>query len=524
MTLVALAAMATASSAEAPPKTAEPDGTDDAAAPEADSTAPLVAPPPVETVARKRWLVEQLERLVTATQTSKHLGHARLGGAIVDVTTGETLWSHDADHGYSLASTAKVLTSATALAELGPAFRFHTAALTVDFQRASGTVNGDLILRGHGDPLLTADDLVQLAGDLHDAGVRKIKGDLLLDTSYFDGQTDPPHFDEQPKERAGFRAPVSALSVDGDAIVVKVVPRASGAGAASVEITPKTGGYVRVTSSSVSTVTKGHSHITVSMTSSADHVDVSVHGQIRADDDPAYIRRRIDDPDRFIGVVWQQALKDSGIKFGKAVPRVGAAPPDAVALATHDSIALAEIIRAMLKTSNNFIAETVLKTVGAESRAAASTSNIPATWADGLARVHAYVAHCGVADGKYRFENGSGLFNASSVSPAQLTAIMRCAARDIRVGPELIAALPVAGVDGTLSRRLRDVVTRAHVRAKTGTLGKVATLSGVVGDTGDHLIAFSLFFNDLPEHSLTEARTALDAMTTTLATFAAVAH
>ena len=147
---------------------------------------------------------------------------------------------------------------------------------------------------------------------------------------------------------------------------------------------------------------------------------------------------------------------------------------------------------------------------------------MPATWADGIARVHAYIARCGVPDGSYRFENGSGLFNSSSVSPIQLTAVMRCATRDIRVGPELIAALPVAGVDGTLARRLRDPVTKIHVRAKTGTLGKVATLSGVVGDNSDHLIAFSLFFNDLPEHSLTEARTTLDAMTTALATFAGV--
>jgi D-alanyl-D-alanine carboxypeptidase/D-alanyl-D-alanine-endopeptidase (penicillin-binding protein 4) len=472
------------------------------------SLAPVAPGPavPSDPAARDGWLVDRL----TEAATNPALGGSRVGAVVVDVATGKTLWTRDPDGRYNLASNAKLFTAVTALARLGTGFRWLTTALveTDAFDPVTGAIAGDLYLKGRGDPTLTAADLDQLANDLRAIGVRSIRGGVVLDRDYLDGVDEPPHFDEQPKERAGFRAPIASFMVSGNAVTVVVEPDPAGDGSARVAVVPEAPEYVRLVQADVLTVLDGRSRLRVDTVERRDHVELRVTGQVRADAGPAYVRRRIADPVRFADELARRALANHGIRIGRKRLQLGATPSTARVLAVHESAPLGDIVRQMTKSSNNTIAEAVLKTIGAETRATPG----PATWDDGLAAVRSHVTDTCQIGGAIRIENGSGLFGSTDATPAQVVQLLQCAHRDYRVGPDLTAALPIAGVDGTLARRLALSPARGRIRAKTGTLATVTTIAGFAAVDGSRELAFAILVNDIPARARGQARAMQDAM------------
>ncbi len=525
-----------------------------------DGGVPVVAPPPVAAVdampapndpsMRHQWVVAELAAIV---RRHAELARARIGAAFVDVDTGKLLWGLDATGRYNLASCTKVLTSSAALARLGAGFKWRTAIYAEKFEPATGVVDGDLYVRGRGDPTLDDAALRAIAVDVRRAGVKRVTGHLVVDATYFDGALDPPHYADQPKERSGYRAPVSAFGVDGNAVTVVIEPDPAGVAPGVIHLEPPAGDYVKIHEGQVATVTEGRGRVRVDVRPIADHLELTITGQVRADGGLDLTRRRIDDPVRFAGEALRAALIDEGVTIGKHVTR-GAVPPAARQVAAHDSPPLADVVRSMNKYSNNFYAESLLKTMGAEAKlqtptpgtatattpgtatattpgtatatattpgaaTATATAKAPvagptgprATWDDGLAVVRDFLVHdVGLADGSFRVENGSGLYGASDVSPLALASTVAHAERDFRYGPDLIASLAIAGVDGTLRKRLAGTPNAGRVRAKTGTLNTVSTLGGLLAVDGRHPIAFAILVNDIPDAGRGHARTLED--------------
>ncbi len=488
-------AKAPASGSGAAPASADAEDAEDAAA--SNAARPLVAP--VDPKARVQWL---RDRVAAAIAGEPRLGRARIGVSVVDLATGNELINHDADKAMSLASNAKLLTSTTALADLGAGFRWRTSVLGAE-PDDKGVVAGDLIVRGRGDPTLEAADLNALAADVAARGVRQIDR-LVLDTSYFDDAVEPPRFDDQPRETAGFRAPVASLGVARSAVTVTVI--AEPGGAATVALDPDAGDYVRVTTRELVSVATGRTKIKVDVKAKADHMELTVSGQIRWGEGSWDIRKRVADPARFAAEVFRRALLDHGVKIKVKGFARGQAPAAAKLLAAHDSAALGDVLRHMNKSSDNYVAESLFKTVGAETKAAPG----PATWNDARDAERAYLARIGLPAAGYRADNGSGLFDATEVSARQLTTVLAAAHKDFRVGPELAASLPIGGVDGTLARRWLGHAAKGRVRAKTGTLNQVVTIAGYVAVDGQHPIAVAVLVNDIPAGQRAGARTAAD--------------
>lgn len=478
---------------------------------------------PADPAAREAWLVGELDKTMAS---APNLARAQLGAVVVDVATGRVLWGRDADTPLNLASVTKVLTTAAALRSLGPGFRWRTTVYGEDFDPETGEVKGDLIVRGRGDPTLVQADLVDLARQLRWRGVRRVAGDLAFDGTYFDLADEPPRFDDQPKERAGFRAPIGAASLERNAVTVVIVADRVGLGLAEVTLDPPAGEYVRLVEDAVVTVPTGRTRIHVATSLERDHIALRVSGQIAAADAVTFVRRRIDDPARLFGEAWRAALDDAGIRVrGRGIVRT-AVPSGAAAatawsvLAEHESRMLADVVRDMAKSSDNFLAESVLKTAGAEARITAGTAG-PATWADGLAVVHRALLDAGVPAGSFRVENGSGLFDSSSVSAAAVAKVLVAAWHDFRVGPELASAMAIGGVDGTLRRRLATPDVRGRVRAKTGTLATVTALAGYAATDGRRPLAFVVLVNALPPGARGEARRVQDTIATLALAYAA---
>ncbi len=437
---------------------------------------------------RAAWLRERIDALVRGRSA---LAQARVGIVVRDLRTGETLYQRDPDGAYNLASNTKLFTTAAALALLGPDFTFETTLHAEEVDR-KGVIAGDLYVRGRADPSLGTADVIALADDLARAGVTRIRGGLVIDDSYFDAENSPPHFDEQPEEQASFRAPVGAISLNFNRIALEVAPTAAGHPARVIVDPPND--YVQVVGT-IRTVSRGRTRIRVVSAAVGHTLELRIGGQIRTTARHRRYHRRVPDPLHYFGAALRACLIERGIAVGRRNARRGAVPPDAPVLVASRSPPLAELVRGMGKYSNNYVAEMILKTIGAESIGAAR----PATWADATTAVHRFlVEKVGLTPGTFRYDNGSGLFDASRFSPSQVVALLAAAHRDFRYGPDLMASLSIGGVDGTLRRRLRNSEATGRIRAKTGTLATVSTLSGYAARDGDHLLAFSVLVDDIP--------------------------
>jgi len=451
--------------------------------------APSAPPPapPKNQGERDRWLAARVDALVAARP---ELAAAKIGIAVDEAASGRPILRRNADQPFNIASNVKVVTTAAALALLGPEYRYRTQVFA-DAIDASGTITGNLYLRGAGDPSLDTAALWSIANELALIGVKKVTGALVIDESFFDAETTPPAFD-QKKEDAPFRAPVGAASLDYNAVTVWVQPAAKAGGPARIAVTPAQN--VVTVKSTVLTVAKGHTSLVAAASATETGTEVTVTGQIRADDlGGEAVRKRIDRPGAFTAAAFRVLLAKAGIRIARDT-RFAAVPKTARAVVSHVSEPVGVLVRDMMKFSNNFMAEALMKTLGAE------VAGAPGTWPKGVAAVTRWLEDsAGLRRGTYRYENGSGLYDSNRFTPAEVVQVLEAGARDWRTGAEYMAALAIAGADGTLARRMQGTAAERYVRGKSGTLDNVSCLSGFAGSGGARPLAFAVLLNDVPE-------------------------
>jgi D-alanyl-D-alanine carboxypeptidase/D-alanyl-D-alanine-endopeptidase (penicillin-binding protein 4) len=409
-------------------------------------------------------------------------GGAKAGVAVVDVLTGAEIFVRDGDAQLNPASNAKVFTAACALKVLGPEFRFRTE---IYGKVEGGAVRGPMYIKGRADPLLETADLWRMVRELKAMGIRRVDG-VTVDDSYFDGENLPFAFDQQPGEDNKFRAPVGAASLNHNAMAVTIRPGPQAITPARVLLDPP--GYAQLTNDAI-TLGQGAHNPKISAVPFEDRTRVRVWGQVPLGARAVTYYRRIDNPSLFTGYGLAGVLEEAGISVAGEV-RIGPVPPGTPLLTAHDSPPLSAILWETGKVSNNFVTEMVLKTMGAEA------GRGPGTWEIALDVAAGVLEGWGLARGSYTYRNGSGLFDANRFSARQLVAVLRGAYLDDGMRPEFLSQLATGGVDGTISTRYRDPAARRHVRAKTGTLNDVATLSGYVFDAqGRRPVAFAILVN-----------------------------
>ena len=191
--------------------------------------------------------------------------------------------------------------------------------------------------------------------------------------------------------------------------------------------------------------------------------------------------------------------------------------PSAVLLASHQSQPLAVLIRGLGKFSNNYMAEVLLKIIGAET----DNSDAPASWGAGLTAVRRYLVDVvGLAANSFVYENGSGLFNSNRFTPRQIGKVLTTAKASPRFNAEMIASLAISGADGTLRSRMVETSAAHLVHAKTGTLSGVSALSGYIQlGRRDRLqtAIFSILINQIPPGKTESARLLQDQIASVLA-------
>jgi D-alanyl-D-alanine carboxypeptidase/D-alanyl-D-alanine-endopeptidase (penicillin-binding protein 4) len=465
---------------------------------------PVVSAPSGSPADKQKWLKEQIDGALGDPQLSA----AKVGIAVSEVDSGKSLYSRNDAQLFNPASDTKLFTTAAALAMLGPEYRWKTVVYA-DAPISGGEIKGRLYLKGHGDPTLVIEDLWRVVSELYSIGVRKVSGDLAVDDTFFDDVRLGPGF-EQKQEDLPFRAPNGALSLNYNAVGIHVLPGTIDGAPSRVVIDPSTPYFV--VTNEARTVAAGRTALVIESRDTPDHTEIKVGGRIRMGDPGQIQLRRVGHPDLYTAWAFRELCNRRGIKITGNVVRA-ATPQAARALSAHYSQPLGVAVRDVNKRSNNFMAEQILKTLGAE------TVGRPGTWQKGLDAVAGFLEKLGVQRSEYKMQNGSGLYDSNRFSPVQMVRLLIAAAKDFRWSADFVGSLALAGADGTVQHRMEGGLAERFVRAKTGTLQGVSCLAGYAGAPGRAPLAFAIFMNGLTDASTQQARKAQDAIAEALVAY-----
>ncbi|HKQ69002.1 MAG TPA: D-alanyl-D-alanine carboxypeptidase/D-alanyl-D-alanine-endopeptidase [Polyangiaceae bacterium] len=431
--------------------------------------------------------------LALTRKIAEYGGH--VGIAVLDVQTGELLAAQNDRRPLNPASNAKLFTAAAALANLHGNYRFETGL----YGEIKGANVAKLVLRGHGDPSLVTRDLWDMVQDLKEQGVRRVDGDIFVDQRFFDDNFVPPAFEQQPNEWAYFRAPVSAVALNENTVTMTVRPTAADS-PAQVSFDPP--GFVDA-EGTVKTAAEGHAEsVRLELVPNNYRMIAHIGGSIPEKERSVGFTRRVDNPSLLAGYALKALLTASGIAAPGEVKPGGEQVK--TLLAMHRSKPLSSLLYELGKASDNFYAEMVFKTLGAERQSR------PGKSADGAEVVAKYLKDVGALEEGTVIKNGSGLFDANRVTAQGTVKLLRAAMRDSAISAEYLAQLSIGGVDGTLHKRFRELKDRRSLRAKTGTLESAVALSGyVLAPPGKSPVAFSIMVNGVAG-KVTGTRAAVD--------------
>jgi D-alanyl-D-alanine carboxypeptidase/D-alanyl-D-alanine-endopeptidase (penicillin-binding protein 4) len=446
-------------------------------------------------------LQEALDALVEAPEWS----NARWGIIVVDLDSSKTLYERDVAKGFMPASNMKLFTTAAALELLGPDHRFETRICRNGPVGRDGTLRGDIVIVGGGDPSIsgryvedtpTTVILGQWAEAVRKAGIRRVTGSVIgLDDIYPDDPREGTWQLDYYQE--WYAAESGGLAINDNCWDATVWPGPQVGSPARLQPWLPTR-YVTLRCEVVTTgpVTSGTT-TTIEISRPLDGNEVVLSGVIPVDAPPSKQWGSVHDGTRFTATLLREELARRGITV-----RGGARDADdlpdklsrteptrLVALHTHHSPPLSRLLAIINKPSQNFYADMVARAVGLKAKGRGDFASAEAAVRDFL------TTSCGVEAAGFRMADGSGLSRHNLVEPRHIMALLCYMTRSphFKVFED---SLPIAGVDGTIRSRMRGTPAEKNARAKTGYIGRVRALSGYVTSGDGHRLAFTLMANN----------------------------
>jgi len=419
---------------------------------------------------------------VAALMQARGIPENSLSVVIKKVGSKQSTISHYPDTSRNPASAMKLVTTAAALQLLGPQHRWHTQAL-VHGQVRGNTLDGDLILKGGGDPWLVIERFWLLARQLRDRGIAHIRGDLVIDDTLFDQRAIDTNAIDGKSTRT-YNTPPSALLVNFGATAITISSRQD-----TVNISAKPPAATLKIQNAVDLnyadcAQKGR-QIQFDLKQGALGAALSVGGRYPADCGASTYRRTLLSHGPYVyGVfkaLWQQlgGTLSGGWRYAKT-------PDSAMPMAQLESVSLTEVIRYINKFSNNVMARNLLLTLGAH--------HPPATPDKAATTIKKWLDQSGVMMPKLNIDNGAGLSRDARISAQGLAALLESAAA-WAWWPEFLGSLPIAEVDGSLKKRFQNIAQPGRLRLKTGLLKDARALAGYVIDRNGDLWVVVILHN-----------------------------
>ena len=436
----------------------------------------------------------QVNSIVNAT----HFQSAVIGIHIEDYQTGEILYSLNPNTLLMPASNMKLFTTTSSLALLGPDFRYQTS-LFYDGTIKNGVLNGNLIIRGSGDPTISGryngGNPVELfenwADTLKAMGIHAINGTVIGDDNLFDdhelgyswGWDDLSYY---------YAAKISALSFNDNCVDIFIVPDDS-VGQKPHIFTEPNMSYLQIENDLE--IVPEDSSTRYDFFREEGTESVRIFGTVKAGKDTIKDWVTVDNPTKYTLAAFQYVLNENGITANNIsdiddLPIQNIDYKKVSLITTNQSIPLSEIIHTINKVSQNFYAEQLQKTLGLKVLNEGSTKK-------GIEAEKIWFSRIGLNPDEIFIVDGSGLSRHNLVTAHQIVTILR----GIRNNPNyqvFYNSLPIGGVDGTLKNRFKGSNAAGHVFAKTGYVGRVRSLSGFVQAKNGHEYIFSILVNHYP--------------------------
>jgi D-alanyl-D-alanine carboxypeptidase/D-alanyl-D-alanine-endopeptidase (penicillin-binding protein 4) len=479
---------------------------------------PALAQQP-STAPDKPATLAELQSRIAALLDQPKFASARWGARII-TTEGGVVFERDMDKFFMPASNMKLYTSAAALDAFGPDFKIKTSVYATRPVGKNGVLKGDLILYGRGDPNLsprfdtddpnrydqlnpadTVTGIELLADQIKAAGIKTVTGNLIGDDSFFAGDLLGPGW-EWDDAQFYYGAEVSALTVNDNSVKFTVTPAARAGNPPSIKSQPQTG-YLKIINNAV-TVADGQPRIGVHRP--LDSNTVEFFGSVPRSVVEFKVDIAVHDPARFAAELLKEALARRGVRVrGRAerydaVARV-ANPFDEsklLEIAGVESQPLAEMLKVINKQSQNLHTELMLRQLGTRHADALSLDDYGRPKSTALlgAEIRSrFLQRAGIDVAQLSLRDGSGLARQNLVTPRSTALLL-----EFMLGRPYtktwLESLTVAGVDGTLKRRMRDSAATNNLRGKTGTLTYVNALSGYITTKRGQPLILSLMGNN----------------------------
>jgi D-alanyl-D-alanine carboxypeptidase/D-alanyl-D-alanine-endopeptidase (penicillin-binding protein 4) len=453
---------------------------------------------PRDTIPEPAWFVgsvAQLDSAIEATLDAPELRDGFQGVAIRSLETGETIHERNADKLFMPASNLKLFTTASALLALGPDYRYRTE-LYASGEFDGAILRGDLIVKGYGDPTISGrfheGDLDAIfeswADSLLELGVDEIVGNIVGDDNAFDDRGLGTGW-QWDYESLWYAAPSGALSFNDNCVEILLEPTEVGA-PPEMTVDPDVD-YV-VVKNRAATVPRDSATAVIVNRERGSNL-VTVYGSVKESAKRLTTYATVTNPTQYFLVALKSVLERKGIAVtGYAIDADDLDAPigyeDARLLFIHYSPTMAEIVKVVNKSSQNFYAEQLLKTLGFEFAGEGAAKA-------GVETMTARLAELGVSLDNAIIVDGSGLSRLNFVSPAHIIETLTQMYR-ADVFKQFYNSLPVAGVDGTMASRLKRSRANGNARAKTGYVLASRALSGYVHTGDGEIVAFALVANN----------------------------
>ncbi len=451
----------------------------------------------------------RLPDVITTMLRAAQIPEDAIATKIVRLSDGASVLAHNTETGMQPASTMKLVTTLVGLERLGPTYRGHTDLLTLGEIR-NNVLQGDLVLRGVADSDLDWQSFQTMLQTLRHLGIQEIRGNLVIDRSFFQPSRPDigaPQFDDEPEFRYNVIPDALLLNMNLGEFEIK-----SDANAVTIRMTPALDGVSVVANMNLIDADckkweDGWKSPIVNRRADG-IVQIQLNGTFpkncTADTELNVLDRAVF-ADRLFRTLWRQL----GGTFGGKVSESRVALTGTRLLATHRSRPLAEVIRDINKSSDNTLARLLYLTLGTLQ----PNENSQTTAARADAEIRAWFSRHGIRADTLVLDNGSGLSRAERISASEMAALLMAGAGvgHSNWAPEFAASLPIAALDGTMRRRLRDSPAAQRARLKTGTLKNVVAVAGYVPDGTNEVCVVVAFINH-PLAVSTVAQPILDAL------------
>lgn len=447
-------------------------------------------------------LQKQIDKLISPY----YLENAVWGITVQSLKYDDFLYVRNSNMGLVPASNMKLFTSVFALSRLGPDFEY-TTRVYLQGRFVNDTIfDGNVIIRGMGDPTISGrykenvTEILEIWADsLVAQNIKVLKGKVIGDDNYFGDDILGKNW-EWDSESYWYSAQISGLSFNDNCLDYFVIPTQVGR-LARIRIVPHTS-YVKI-NNRIKTIDSSFTEVKLNFVRrrASNTIDASGHIPFHSDPGSGYVS--IDNPTLYTATVFKEILQTKGVAVEQQPFDIDSLKgfsydtkldTNIRLVATYTSPQLSEILKVINKNSQNFFAEQVLRTVSAESGG-------PGTGEHAIEMELEFLDSVGIKTKYITIVDGSGYARTNQVSPMNIIAILRYI-RTHKHWRVFYDSLPIAGVDGTLKRRMRNTPAHGNVRAKTGFVDKVRTISGFLRTFDNEPLVFSIMCNNFTVNRL----------------------